>query len=232
MHQQVARVWLLLVSAIPLVFALKWSAINCPIDPSEYKVCAIWVDDQYAMMQFQYFPIRRGFFRGQQCVLREYLVDCNSHSRTQLFGEISRSDFWSSLPEIAPDGAILRTYADTTANWVVHRINPSSLDSKRQTLDLWSPIVIGGRFLASPAWDSAWWSSYRLARRSLGLCVSLAIAISIGALLEAGRFDPLYFREDVRYGCYRFLPLAGSVAILSYVRRLSIGRAKSEYCLL
>lgn len=149
-------IWFLLVSAIPLFLALRWSAINCPIKSSEYQTNAIWIDDQYAVVQFEYLPIRSGVFRSHQCVFREYLVDCKSQTRTELLGGgISRPDYGPAMPEVAPDGTILRLYPTEVGIWVLQRIDPRTLESRLQSVGEYQPKLIGGRFLIRPpTWDS------------------------------------------------------------------------------
>lgn len=149
------QILFLLISAMPIFLALRWSAINCPISSSEYQTDAIWIDDQYAVIQFEYLPIRYGLFRSHQCVFREYLVDCKSKTRTEIVGEISRPDYWATLPEVATDDTILRLYPTEVGNWVLQRIDPRSLESRLQSVGETQPKLIGGRFLIRPPiWDS------------------------------------------------------------------------------
>lgn len=146
--------WLLVLSVLPLSMALRWAAIYFPISTNEYFIRAVWVDDRFVVVQFEYYPYRYGMFRSHQCVFREYLVDCKANIRTELVGSVSEPDYWPALPEIAPDGTIVRLF-HKEHGWKHQRINPQTLESRTQPVGTIQPTLVGSRFLISLAWDEA-----------------------------------------------------------------------------
>lgn len=148
------RIRALLFALLPIIFVLRWLAINIPISSNEFWVDTKWIDDRFVVVQHQYLPYRYGLFRPYQCVFREYLIDCDSQTRTHLRGNVSAPDYSPVLPAITPNGSIVRLNHEDEA-WNVHRINPRSLTSTDQRIGPRQPIVVGDCFLVVRDWDSS-----------------------------------------------------------------------------
>ncbi len=87
----------LLVSIIPLVFALRWAVMQCPIAKEDYVVEASWIDDRYAVLHYDFEYGHRWNTRH-----RVYLLDCSTQNKKEIVGGVSRKrTLHSEVPIIA-----------------------------------------------------------------------------------------------------------------------------------
>ncbi|MFO0943648.1 MAG: hypothetical protein U0930_23175 [Pirellulales bacterium] len=151
-------IWFLILSAIPILFSLRWVAINFPCSSELYLVDARWIDDRYVVVQHQYLtqPKHRNLHYARESlhVHRDYLVDCEDNTRSSLTIRSPKLDRWT-FPEVAEDGSIIRIHYRE-----LEKVNPKTLETTTFTLDQvppqshgmfsWPwPIFVGGRYLVA-----------------------------------------------------------------------------------